>query len=136
MQLKHCLLGVMVLTSLAVKSQPCALLTQTFAVADTIKKDSKELYLFRFSEKQLLDIRPLPGLEKAVDMLKKLQKTLDEDHASLQKGVLWQLDTKLAEKQFAELRAECPATEFKVFQREIAYYKSRFKPKDSVPKVP
>ncbi len=122
---------MLAMLSFTSNGQNCALLNQTFAVADTIKKDSKELYLFRFSEKQLTDIRPVPGLEEAVDILKKLQKTLDEDHASLKSGTLWQLDTKLAVKQLTELRAACPGTEFMVFEREIAYYKLRFKPKDS-----
>jgi hypothetical protein len=119
------LFGLVMLPVLA-KSQPCALLTQTFAVADSIKKDSKELYVFRFSEKQLDDIRSLPGLEKPVDAIKKLQKTLDEDNASLKNGILWQLDMKLAEKQFAELNMECTETGFQVYRREIDYYKSRF----------
>jgi len=128
--MKYSFLVILIVLSLSVKSQPCALLTQTFAIADTIKRDSEELYVFRFSEKQLNDIRTLPGLEKAIDAVKKLQKTLDEDHTSLKNGVLWQLDVKLAEKQFAELKRECPETSFGVYRREMDYYRSRFVEKD------
>jgi glycyl-tRNA synthetase beta subunit len=109
------------------KAQPCKLLTQTFAIADTLKKESEELYVFRFSVKQLDDLAQLPGLEKAISMIKRLQKTLDEDNASFQGGVLWQLDGKLAEKQLAEVRKECPETLFNVFEREIEYYKKRYR---------
>jgi len=128
--MKYSFLVILMVLSLSVKSQPCALLTQTFATADTIKRDSEELYVFRFSEKQLNDIRTLPGLEKAIDAVKKLQKTLDEDHTSLKNGVLWQLDVKLAEKQFTELKKECPETSFGVYRREMDYYRSRFVEKD------
>jgi glycyl-tRNA synthetase beta subunit len=109
------------------KAQPCKLLTQTFAIADTLKKESEELYVFRFSVKQLDDLAQLPGLEKAISMIKRLQKTLDEDNASFQGGVLWQLDGKLAEKQLAEIRKECPETLFNVFEREIEYYKKWYR---------
>jgi glycyl-tRNA synthetase beta subunit len=109
------------------KAQPCKLLTQTFAIADTMKKESEELYVFRFSVKQLDDLAQLSGLEKAISMIKRLQKTLDEDNASFQGGVLWQLDGKLAEKQLAEVRKECPETLFNVFEREIEYYKKRYR---------
>lgn len=129
--MKYSFLVFLMMLSLSVKSQPCALLTQTFAVADTIKRDSKELNVFRFSEKQLNDIRTLPGLEKAIDAIKKLQKTLDEDHTSLKNGILWQLDVKLAEKQFAELKKECPETSFGVYRREMDYYRSRFVARDA-----
>lgn len=120
---------VLSMVSFSVRSQPCDLLTQTFAVADTMQQDSMELYVFRFSEKQLSEIRPMTGLEKAVDAIAKLQKTLDEDHASYKKRVLWQLDMKLAEAQFTALRKECPETGFKVFKREMDYYHRRYKPK-------
>ncbi|WP_221393318.1 hypothetical protein [Dyadobacter sp. NIV53] len=116
--------------SIIVKSQDCKLLTQTFAVADTMKKESGELYVFRFSTQQLDALQQMPGLAKSIPVIKKLQKTLDEDNTSLKNGTLWQLDEKLAEKQFAELKKECPETGFKVFEREISYYKLRYKVKD------
>jgi|GEM_PF-6687928 len=123
------LLTLLLLLSFFAKSQPCKLLTQTFAIADTIKKDSEELYRFRFSTGQLDALQQLPDLEKAVLALKKLQKTLDEDNASYRAGTLWQLDEKLAQKHFDELKRECPETGFKVFEREIAFYKSRCRAK-------
>jgi hypothetical protein len=115
------------------QSQPCALLTQTFAVADTIRKDSKELYVFRFSDTQLNDISAIPGLDKAVSGIRKLQKTLDEDHGSLKEGNLWQLDVKLAGRQLEELRMECPETRFLVYERELNYYRSKFQSKADKP---
>ena len=118
------------LLSLVAKSQDCKLLKQTFAVADTMKNESGELYVFRFSTQQLDALQQMPGLEKSIPAIKKLQKTLDEDHGSLKNGTFWQLDEKLAEKQFAELKKECPETGFKVFEREISYYKLRYKVKD------
>lgn len=121
--------GIACMISLSAQGQPCALLTQTFSIADTIKKDSKELYVFRFSDRQLNEISVVPGLEKAVEGIKKLQKTLDEDHASLKERNLWQLDVKLAERQLAELRKECPETRFLVFEREMDYYRERYRPK-------
>lgn len=121
--------GIACLLASSVQSQPCALLTQTFAVADTIRKDSNELYVFRFSDRQLNEISVIPGLEKAVTGMRKLQKTLDEDHTSLKEGNLWQLDGKLAEKQLAELRRECPETKFLVFEREMSYYRKKYKAK-------
>ena len=111
------------------EAQPCPLLTQTFAIADTLQKESGELYVFRFSTKQLDDLIQLPGLEKAIPAIKKLQKTLDEDYDSYKKGVLWQLDEKLAEKHLAELRKECPETGFMVFEKEIRYYKLKYQEK-------
>ena len=111
-------------------SQPCKLLTQTFAIADTIKKDSEELYRFRFSTGQLDALQQLPDMEKAVLALKKLQKTLDEDNASYQAGTLSQLDEKLAQKHFDELKRECPQTGFKVFEREIGFYRGRYRAKE------
>ncbi|HEV7381660.1 MAG TPA: hypothetical protein VGN64_17810 [Dyadobacter sp.] len=125
--------GIVVLFASSAQSQPCTLLTQTFAVADTIKKDSKELYVFRFSDQQLNEISVVPGLEKAVAGIKKLQKTLDEDNVSLKQGNLWQLDVKLAERQLKELRSECSETRFLVFEREMNYYREKFKPK-AIPK--
>lgn len=116
--------------SLIAKGQDCKLLSQTFAVADTMKKESGELYIFRFSTQQLDALQQMPGLEKSIPVIKKLQKTLDEDHGSLKNGTFWQLDEKLAEKQFAELKKECPETGFRVFEREISYYKLRYKVKD------
>lgn len=113
-----------------VNGQDCALLTQTFSIADTMKKESGELYLFRFSLKQLDVLQQMPGLEKPILAIKKIQKTLDEDNVSLKNGILWQLDEKLAEKQLAELKKECPETGFKVFEREIEYYKSRYRAKE------
>ena len=129
--MKYCFSAFFFLLSVAVNGQDCKLLTQTFAIADTMKKESGELYLFRFSANQLDQLQQLPGLEKPVLALKNLQKTLDQDHDSFKNGVLWQLDEKLAERQFAELKKECPETGFKVFEREILYYKSRFKAKVS-----
>jgi hypothetical protein len=119
------------LVGFSVRSQPCQLLTQTFAIADTIKKDSKELYRFRFSDRQLADLESVIGLDKAVPALRKLQKTLDEDNASLTSGFFWQLDEKLADKQLGALKKECPETLFGVFQREIDFYKSKFKEKQA-----
>jgi len=116
--------------SLIANGQDCALLTQTFAVADTMKKESGELYVFRFSIKQLNVLQQMPGLEKPVLAIKKLQKTLDEDNVSFKTGILWQLDEKLAEKQLAELKKECPETGFKVFEREIGYYKLKYRAKE------
>lgn len=110
-------------------SQPCALLTQTFAIADTMRKDRKELYVFRFSDKQLGEIKQLPGLEKATTAIQKLQTTLNQDRESLQKNLFWQLDEKLAQKQLEELRKECPETGFNVYRKEIEYYLSRFQVK-------
>lgn len=129
--MKYCFPAFFFLLSITANGQECKLLTQTFAVADTMKKESGELYLFRFSINQLEQLRYLPGLEKPILAIKNLQKTLDEDNDSFKKGVLWQLDEKLAEKQFAELKRECPQTGFKVFEREILYYKSRFRAKDT-----
>lgn len=116
--------------STVAKGQSCELLRKTFAIADTIKVKEGDLYRFRFSGGQLDALLQLPGLEKPVTALKNLQKTLDEDNASLQNGILWQLDGKLAEKQFAQLRKECPETGFAVFWREIVYYKSKFQKKE------
>lgn len=121
--------GIVSLLGSSAHSQPCALLTQTFSIADTIKKDSKELYVFRFSDKQLNEISVIPGLEKAVTGMRKLQKTLDEDHESLKEGNVWQLDVKLATRQLEELRKECPETRFQVFERELNYYRSQFQPR-------
>lgn len=118
------------LLSYFAKGQPCKLLTQTFAIADTMKKGSGELYVFRFSTKQLDDLQLLPGLEKAVPAIKKLQKTLDEDNSSFKNAVLWQLDEKLADRQLAELRKECPETGFMVFEREIEFYKLKYRKKE------
>jgi hypothetical protein len=115
-----------VMLSFGVMAQPCKLLTQTFAIADTMQTDSNTLYKFRFSAGQLDDLSQLPDLAKAITALRKLQKTLDEDNASFQSGTLWQLDGKLAEKHLAALRIECPETGFGVFWREIVYYKSKF----------
>jgi hypothetical protein len=109
--------------------QSCTLLTQTFAVADTIKGKSGELYRFRFSVGQLDALLQLPGLEKPIAAIKKLQTTLDEDNASLRSGTLWQLDEKLATKQFEELKKECPETVFVVYRKEIDYYRAKYKPK-------
>ena len=128
--MKYGFLAFFFLVSVLVKAQDCKLLTQTFAVADTLKKESEELYLFRFSTNQLDQLQQLPGLEKPILVLKNLQKTLDQDNDSFKKRVLWQLDEKLAEKQFAELKKECPETGFKVFEREIVYYKNRYKAKE------
>ena len=128
--MKYGFLAFFFLVSVLVKAQDCKLLTQTFAVADTLKKESEELYLFRFSTNQLDQLQQLPGLGKPILALKNLQKTLDQDNDSFKKGVLWQLDEKLAEKQFAELKKECPETGFKVFEREIVYYKNRYKAKE------
>ena len=128
--MKYGFLASFFLVSVLVKAQDCKLLTQTFAVADTLKKESEELYLFRFSTNQLDQLQQLPGLGKPILALKNLQKTLDQDNDSFKKGVLWQLDEKLAEKQFAELKKECPETGFKVFEREIVYYKNRYKAKE------
>jgi len=116
--------------SIQTKAQKCVLLTQTFAVADTMNKNHEQLYRFRFSEKQLNEIQMLPGLEKPIIAIKKLQRTLDEDFDSYSKSLLWQLDTKLAQKQLEELRKECPETAFKAYEDEILYYKSKYKAKE------
>ena len=128
--MKYAFFTFFFLLSLIAKSQDCKLLTQTFAVADTMKKESGELYVFRFSAQQLDALQQMPGLAKSIPVIKKLQKTLDEDNGSLKNGIFWQLDEKLAEKQFAELKKECPETGFRVFEREISYYKLRYKVKD------
>lgn len=128
--MRHPILAFLFLTAFYAKSQPCKLLTQTFAIADTIKKDSEELYRFRFSTGQLDALQQLPDMEKPVLALKRLQKTLDEDNESYQNGTLWQLDQKLADKHFEELKRECPETGFKVFEREIRFYRSKYKLKE------
>jgi len=128
--MKYCFSAFFFLMSLIANGQDCKLLTQTFAVADTMKKEGGELYVFRFSAKQLDVLQQMPGLGKAIPVIKKLQKTLDEDNVSLKNGILWQLDEKLADKQFAELKKECPETGFKVFEREIGYYKMKYKAKE------
>ena len=128
--MKYCFSAFFFLLSWIANGQDCKLLTQTFAVADTMQKGSGELYVFRFSAKQLDVLQQMPGLEKAIPSIKKLQKTLDEDNVSLKNGILWQLDEKLAEKQFAELKKECPETGFKVFEREIGYYKMKYRAKE------
>jgi flagellar motility protein MotE (MotC chaperone) len=122
--------GLFFILAMVARGQDCKLLNQTFAVADTIKKESGELYVFRFSAKQLDDLQKLTELEKPLQEIKKLQKTLDEDYASYKNGILWQLDEKLAERQLAGLRKQCPETGFKVFEREINYYKEKYKAKD------
>ena len=128
---KHIFLVLFIFAlSMKTKAQKCVLLIQTFAVADTINKDSNKLYRFRFSEKQMNEIQMLPGLEKPIIAIKKLQRTLDEDFDSYSKSLLWQLDTKLAQKQLEELRKECPETAFRAYENEILYYKSKFKAKE------
>jgi len=117
-------------SSLNLKAQKCVLLTQTFAIADTINQNPEKLYRFRFSEKQLNEIQMLPGLEKPVTTIRKLQRTLNEDFDSFSQQIFWQLDTKLAQKYLDELRTECPETAFKAYQNEIVYYKSKYKAKD------
>ena len=129
--MRHPILAFLFLTAFYAKSQPCKLLKQTFAIADTIKKDSEELYRFRFSTGQLDALQQLPDMEKPVLVLKRLQKTLDEDNESYQSGTLWQLDEKLADKHFEELKRECPETGFRVFEREIRFYRSKYKLKES-----
>jgi hypothetical protein len=116
--------------SSTVKAQPCNLLSQTFAIADTMRTRSDIPYTFRFSTGQLDDLEQLPGLAKAIQAMRKLQKTLDEDNASFQTGTLWQLDGQLAEKQLISLRTECPETRFLVFEREIKFYQARYKAKE------
>ena len=128
---KHIFLVLFIFAlSMKTKAQKCVLLIQTFAVADTINKDLNKLYRFRFSEKQMNEIQMLPGLEKPIIAIKKLQRTLDEDFDSYSKSLLWQLDTKLAQKQLEELRKECPETAFRAYENEILYYKSKFKAKE------
>ena len=116
--------------SIQTKAQKCVLLSQTFAVADTINKNHEQLYRFRFSEKQLNEIQVMPGLEKPVVAIRKLQRTLDEDFDSYSKALFWQLDTKLAQKQLEELRKECSETAFKAYEFEMVYYKSKYKAKE------
>ncbi|TDE16229.1 hypothetical protein [Dyadobacter psychrotolerans] len=128
--MKYRFIPFLFLLSYFAKGQPCKLLTQTFAIADTMKKGSGELYVFRFSVKHLDDLQLLPGLEKAVPAIKKLQKTLDEDNSSFKNTVLWQLDEKLADRQLTELRKECPETRFMVFEREIGFYKLKYRAKE------
>lgn len=120
---------LVVLTSLQLKAQPCQLLTQTFAVADTIKVAEKELYKFRFSENQLTQLLSFPGLKEPIEAVQQLQRTLDQDNESFRKQVWWQLDGKLAEKYLEELKRLCPQTSFGVYARELGYYKAYFKPK-------
>lgn len=114
------------LMSWLANGQPCTLLTQTFDVADTIKRETGTLYRFRFSIGQLDALLQLPGLDKPVAAIKKLQATLDEDNASYRSGTLWQLDEKLADKRLEELEILCSETAFGVYRREIDYYKSKF----------
>ena len=109
--------------------QNCTLLKQTFAIADTIKPDTSQLYLFRFSISQLVALKNVPALEKAVEVIGKLQQTLDQDHESYKNGLVWQLDTKLASKQLIELKEKCGETPFLVYQREIDFYHRRYIPK-------
>lgn len=109
--------------------QNCTLLKQTFAIADTIKPDTSQLYLFRFSNNQLAALRSVPALEKAIEAIEKLQQTLDQDHESYKNGIVWQLDTKLASKQLIELKEKCGETPFLVYQREIDFYRRRYIPK-------
>jgi hypothetical protein len=130
--MKYRLLFAFILLGFYPKAQPCKLFTQTFAVADTIKRETGKLYRFRFSDTQLNALKSLPDMEKPVDAVSKLQKTLNEDNDSYEKGVFWQLDTKLAVKQFEELKKECPETGFRVFEKEIEFYKSKFKAKSDV----
>lgn len=132
--MKYRLLTFFLLFTVYAKGQHCNLLTQTFAVADTINRESEELYRFRFSTSQLHDLQELPGMEKPVLVIGKLQKTLDEDFDSYQKKILWQLDGKLAEKQLIELKNDCPETSFRVFEREIHFYRSKFKTREATDK--
>jgi hypothetical protein len=132
--MKYRLLIFFLLLAVCAKGQNCNLLTQTFAVADTIKRENEELYRFRFSTSQLRDLLELSGMEKPVLAIGKLQKTLDEDFDSYQKNVLWQLDGKLAERQLSELKKECPETSFLVFEREIHFYRSKFKTREAADK--
>jgi hypothetical protein len=128
--MKFRLSALFFLSALFSKAQDCKLLTQTFAIADTMKKEGGELYVFRFSLKQLDDLQQLSGLGKPILAIKKLQKTLDEDNASLKNSTFWQLDEKLADKLFNDLKRECPETGFKVFEREINYYRGKYKVKE------
>jgi hypothetical protein len=109
------------------KAQPCTLLTKTFAVADTMGVKEGELYRFRFSKPQLDQLAGIPGLEKPVAAIGKLQKTLDQDNSSFREGVFWQLDEKLAEKFLVELQGFCPETEFGVYWKELMYYRRYYK---------
>jgi hypothetical protein len=128
--MKQALFFYLLILSFSVKAQPCKLLSQTFAIADTMRSTGDVPHKFRFSTGQLDDLEQVPGLTKAIQALRKLQKTLDEDNTSYQRGTLWQLDGLLAAKQLASLRTECPGTPFLVFEREIRFYQSRYKAKE------
>jgi hypothetical protein len=107
--------------------QPCKLLTDTFREADKLRDGSAEFQRFRFSENQLDQLVLMPGLDKPVAVLKKLQKTLDQDYQSYTEGLRWQLDEKLALYQVEEIKKECPETSFKVYEDELNFYKSRYR---------
>jgi hypothetical protein len=111
-------------------SQPCKLLTDTFREADKLRSNTEEFQRFRFSENQLDQVKVMPGLDKPVAGLKILQKTLDQDYQSYTQGLLWQLDEKLAEHQVEEIKKECPETSFKVYEDEVLFYKSKYRPYD------
>ena len=132
--MKYKLLVFLLLLTANAEGQTCNLLTKTFAIADTIKRENEELYRFRFSMSQLHELQELTGMEKPVLAIGKLQKTLDEDFDSYQRNILWQLDGKLAEKQLTELKKECPETSFLVFEREIRFYRSKFKTREAADK--
>lgn len=135
--MKFLTLALTVAVAPLLHAQPCTLLTETFREANRLKNESKEFQKFRFSENQLQQVKLLPGLEKAVDGISVLQKTLDQDNESLVRGHLWQLDEKLAMHQLEALKKECPETGFKVYEDEVLYYKSKYKrSEEKAPKKP
>jgi hypothetical protein len=111
-------------------SQPCKLLTDTFREADKLRSNTDEFQRFRFSENQLDQVKLMPGLDKPVTGLKNLQKTLDQDYQSYAQGLLWQLDEKLAEHHVEAIKKECPETSFKVYEDEVLFYRSKYRPYD------
>ncbi len=110
--------------------QPCKLLTDTFREADKLRNGKDGFQRFRFSENQLDQVKLIPGLEKPVESLKSLQKTLDQDYQSYLQSLFWQLDEKLASHQVEEIKKECPETSFKVYEDEVFYYKSKYRAYD------